>query len=413
MQQDTIIIGGGAAGMLAAIAACKRGRNVLLIEKKTRLGMKMLITGKGRCNITNNCDTDDFMRNVPNNSKFLFSSLGNFSTYDTINFFEGIGVPLKTERGRRVFPQSDRSLDVVNSLKRQLNLLGCRVVTNTVTSIIVDRETDGKCIVKGVKCGDDKYFSDTVLIATGGKSYPSTGSTGDGYRFAKQAGHSIKELSPSLIPLEIAEKYPRRMMGLSLKNIEVNAIDNKAEKTVFADRGEMLFTHFGVSGPLILSASAHMPNMSDGRYRLEIDLKPALSEEELDVRILRDFSEFQNRDFINSLSKLLPVKMIPTIVGLSGIPADIKVNQITREQRKALCNLLKSLPLTVKGFRPIEEAVITRGGVNVNEINPKTMQSKVCSGLFIAGELLDIDGYTGGYNLQIAFSTGYTAGKYL
>lgn len=413
MQHDTIIIGGGAAGMLAAIAACKRGRSVLLIEKKKRLGMKMLITGKGRCNITNNCDTEEFMRNVPNNSKFLFSSLGNFSTYDTIDFFEGIGVPLKTERGRRVFPKSDKSMDVVNSLKRQLNLLECKVVTNTVASLIIDRNTDGKCVVKGVKCGEDKYFSDTVLIATGGKSYPSTGSTGDGYRFAKQAGHSIKELSPSLIPLEIAEKYPRRMMGLSLKNIEVNAVDTKTGKTVFTDRGEMLFTHFGVSGPLILSASAHMPNMSDGRYRIEIDLKPALSNEELDVRILRDFAEFQNRDFINSLSKLLPVKMIPTIVGLSGIPADTKVNQITREQRKALCNLLKCLPLTVKGFRPIEEAVITRGGVDVNEINPKTMQSKICNGLFIAGELLDIDAYTGGYNLQIAFSTGYTAGKYL
>lgn len=413
MQQDTIIIGGGAAGMLAAIAACKRGRKVLLIEKKKHLGMKVLITGKGRCNITNNCDTDEFMKNVPNNSKFLFSSLGNFSTYDTIDFFEGIGVPLKTERGRRVFPKSDKSLDVVNSLKRQLNLLECRVVTNTVTSLIIDRNTDGQHIVKGVKCGDDKYFSNTVLIATGGKSYPSTGSTGDGYRFAKQAGHSIKELSPSLIPLEIVEKYPRRMMGLSLKNIEVNAIDNNTGKTVYADRGEMLFTHFGVSGPLILSASAHMPNMSDGRYSLEIDLKPALSDEELDARILRDFAQFQNRDFINSLSKLLPLKMIPTIVGLSNIPANTKVNQITREQRRTLCNLLKCLPLTIKGFRPIEEAVITRGGVNVNEINPKTMQSKICSGLFIAGELLDIDAYTGGYNLQIAFSTGYTAGKYL
>ncbi len=413
MQQDTIIIGGGAAGMLAAIAACKRGRSVLLIEKKKRLGMKMLITGKGRCNITNNCDTDEFMKNVPNNSKFLFSSLDNLSTADTIDFFQGIGVPLKTERGRRVFPESDKSMDVVNSLKRQLNLLGCRIVTNTVTSIIVDKNADNQRTVKGVKCGEDKYFSDTVLIATGGKSYPSTGSTGDGYRFAKQAGHSIKELSPSLIPLEIFEKYPRRMMGLSLKNIELNAIDTKTSKTVFADRGEMLFTHFGVSGPLILSASAHMPNMSDGRYRLEVDLKPALSEEELDARILRDFAEFQNRDFINSLSKLLPAKMIPTIVGLSGIPADTKVNQITREQRKALCNVLKRLPLTVKGFRPIEEAVITRGGVNINEINPKTMESKICNGLFIAGELLDIDAYTGGYNLQIAFSTGYTAGKYL
>lgn len=413
MQQDTIIIGGGAAGMLAAIAACHRGRNVLLIEKKKRLGMKMLITGKGRCNITNNCDTGEFMRNVPNNAKFLYSSLGNFSTFDTMDLFEEIGVPLKTERGRRVFPISDKSLDVVNALERQLKRLGCKIINETVTSLILDSSSDNCPIIKGVKCGDNKYFSDTVLIATGGKSYPSTGSTGDGYKFARQAGHTIETLSPSLIPLEISEKYPKRMMGLSLKNVEVNAVDTDINKIIFSDRGEMLFTHFGVSGPLILSASAHMPDMRDGRYRLEIDLKPALSENELDARILRDFAEFQNRNFINALSKLLPVKMIPTVVGLSKISADTKVNQITREQRKTLCNILKKFSLTVKGFRPIEEAVVTRGGVNVKEIDPRTMQSKVCGGLFIAGELLDIDAYTGGYNLQIAFSTGYTAGKNL
>ena len=382
--------------------SAKQGRIVAIFEKR-QAGEKLLITGKGRCNITNNCTQEELMQNIPCNPRFLYSAFSQFSPQDVMDFFENEGVPLKTERGNRVFPQSDKAKDIVVALEKCIKEYGVKLVANKVTALILE---DGVC--KGVKCNDEEYFAESVLIATGGKSYPATGSTGDGYTLAISAGHTVTPLKPSLVPIVAEEKYCSDMMGLSLKNVTLNLYDEK--KKIYSEMGEMLFTHFGISGPLVLSASSHIRNMERGRYKIFIDLKPSLSEEKLDLRIQRDFADNINKSFINSLGKLLPNKMIPVVVGLSGIPFDLKVNSITKEQRKNLVKLLKAFPITVTGFRPIEEAIVTSGGVSVKEINPKTMESKLVKGLFFAGEVIDVDGYTGGFNLQIAFSTGYCAG---
>lgn len=405
MKYDCIVIGGGAAGCMAAVTAGRLGKSVLLLEKNDIIGKKLLITGKGRCNVTNNSDINEFMNNIPVNPRFLYSSYSQFGSEDVIDFFEYMGVPLKTERGNRVFPVSDRSSDIVSALAKAIKECGTEIKNYTVTDIIIEDSS-----IMGVECGDKTFLSDSVLIATGGKSYHNTGSTGDGYRFAETAGHTVTALKPSLVPLISAEKYCSDLMGLSLKNVTLTLKDKKNSKILYSELGEMLFTHFGVSGPLVLSASSHIKNMEENRYQLLIDLKPGLSEEKLDLRIQRDFSEQINKDFINSLRKLLPSKIIPVIVELSGINGETKVNQITRKQRNKLVKILKAFPITVKGFRPIDEAIITSGGVSVNEINPKTMESKLVKGLYFAGEVIDTDAYTGGFNLQIAFSTGYTAG---
>ncbi len=404
MKYDSIIIGGGAAGSIAAIVATRLGKKVLVIEKNGRLGKKLLITGKGRCNITNNCDTNELINHVPTNARFLYSAFSQFSPQDVMDFFINLGVPLKTERGNRVFPASDKAKDIVDALEREFNKNNINLKEQTVRELILE---NGKCM--GVKLeNNEKVFANSVLIATGGQSYQSTGSTGDGYKFAKQAGHTIVELVPSLVPIEIVEKYCSNMMGLSLKNITLSLYEK--EKCIYKELGEMLFTHFGVSGPLVLSASSHIREFKQNKFTIKIDLKPALSIEQLDKRIQRDFADATNKNFINSLHTLLPTKIIPTIVKLSGIPGDLKVNQITKEQRQDFVFLLKNFSLNIKGFRPLEEAIITSGGVSVKEINPKTMESKKVSGLFFAGEVMDVDAYTGGFNLQIAFSTGYLAG---
>ena len=406
MSYDCIVVGGGAAGLMAAYAASAIGKSVLIIEKNKLPGKKLMITGKGRCNVTNNCDIQTLMANIPTNPRFLYSAFNAFSPSDTMKFFEERGVALKTERGNRVFPVSDRAEDIVSALTKAVKANDVTVINDSVTSLIIDNDT-----VAGVKCGEKEYAaSDGVIIATGGKSYPQTGSTGDGYLLAKQAGHSISDIRGSLVPICIKERYCVDMMGLSLKNVALKLIDTANGKELYSEQGEMLFTHFGVSGPMVLSASCHIKKMESERYRFEIDLKPALDENVLDKRILKDFTEFANRDYINSLGKLLPTKMIPVVAKLSEIPFDRKVNSITREERMRLIKLLKAFPLTVTGFRPVEEAIITSGGVNIKEIDPKTMHSKLVKGLSFAGEVIDVDAYTGGFNLQIAFSTGYLAG---
>ena len=407
MSHDLIIIGGGAAGMTAAcMAAGRYGKSVLLLERNPRLGRKLLITGKGRCNITNNCDVNGLITNIPRNPRCLYSAFHNFSSDDTIAFFEGLGVPVKTERGNRVFPQSDRAYDIANALERELRRLNVEVRTERALRLLLE---EGR--ITGVRCESGaEYFSSSVLIATGGKSYPLTGSTGDGYELAKQAGHSIVPLAPSLIPVLTEEKDVKDMQGLSLKNVTLTVSQNG--KPIYSELGEMLFTHFGVSGPLVLSASAHMREPDKHRYRMEIDLKPGLTEEQLDKRLLRDFSQNLNRDIINSLGALLPRKMIPVVLKRSGIPFETKIHEITKEQRQSFLHAIKAFPLHPIGFRPIEEAIITSGGVDVKEVNPKTMESKLLEGLFFAGEVLDVDGYTGGFNLQIAFATAHLAALY-
>ncbi len=401
-----IIIGAGAAGLMAAASAGENGNEVILIEKNDRFGKKLSITGKGRCNVTNNCSPEEVIKNVPVNGRFLYSALNAFSTEDTIEFFENEGVKLKTERGNRVFPESDKAQDIVNALVSKMKKYDVVTKKACVTEIIAQ---EGK--VKGVILSDKSIiYADRVILATGGLSYPTTGSTGDGYKFAKNLGHTVTEIRPSLVPLVTEETFPREMMGLSLKNVKVTLFEK--EKKKFSDMGEMLFTHFGVSGPLILSASAHIKKKVTD-YKIEIDLKPALDEETLDKRVLRDFEKYSNKDFINSLNDLLPQKMIPVIVSLSGIDQRKKPNEITKEERKHLCFLLKHLTVRIKEFRPVSEAIITSGGIKVSEINPSTMESKIIEGLFFAGEIIDVDAYTGGFNLQIAFSTGYLAGKNL
>lgn len=399
---DTIIIGGGAAGCFAAVWAARMGRSVLVFERNERLGRKLRITGKGRCNVTNNSPTEEHMRNIPVNPRFLYSAFSMFSAEDTMSFFEELGVPLKTERGNRVFPVSDRADDIADALGREMKRLGVKVVHKRVSRLIIE---DGVCC--GVRAGGEEYRSGAVLIACGGKSYPKTGSDGDGYTLAESAGHTVTELKPSLVPLTSPDKFCAELMGLSLRNVTLTLYDR--EKPIFSEMGEMLFTHFGLSGPLVLSASSHIRDMQPDRYRAVIDMKPALTPEQLDARIQRDFAENLNRDFVNGIRKLLPAKLIPVAVRLSGIPAEQKVNGITRDQRKKFGELLKAFPVRISGFRPIDEAIITSGGVSVKEIDPRTMGSKLMPGLFFAGEVMDVDAYTGGFNLQIAFSTAYTA----
>lgn len=403
---DCIIIGGGAAGLMAARTAAERGRKVLLIERNDRVGKKLAITGKGRCNVTNNCSDEEFFANIPMGGKFLYSAYSGFNCYDTMEFFEGLGVPLKTERGSRVFPVSDRAEDIVSALEKACKKSGVTFLHKRVTEVLAEDN-----VITGVRCGDDVYNAMSVLIATGGKSYPGTGSDGDGYRFAAALGHTVTPLKPSLVPLVSEEDYCGEMTGLSLKNVAVSVMDTSKNKVVFKEQGEMLFTHFGVSGPLILSASSHIRDMERGRYKILIDMKPALDLQTLDKRLQRDFSENPNRIFANSLSKLLPSKMIPVVVRLSGISPEKQVNSVTKQERTELVALLKNFPVTVRDFRPISEAIITSGGVKLSEVNPKTMESKLVQGLFLAGEVLDIDAYTGGFNLQIAFCTAVAAGK--
>lgn len=420
-QWDLIVIGGGPAGMMAAIAAADTGKKVLLLERNTRLGRKLLITGKGRCNVTNNCDRDTLMANIPRNPRFLYSAFARFSPSDTIDFFESRGLSLKTERGNRVFPESDKAGDVARVLENGLNRPEIMVRTGRAVRLLLEEGN----VISGVECEDGmQYQAPAALIACGGKSYPLTGSTGDGYELARQAGHEIVPPVPSLIPILTAEKDPKEMQGLSLKNVTLTV--TRRGKPVFEELGELLFTHFGVSGPLVLSASAHMQgkkpekeageaffaSMLQGQgYRLSIDWKPGLSEEQLDRRLLRDFAKYQNKDIINSLGELLPRKSIPVLLKRAGIPFETKVNAVTKEQRRSLLETLKAYTLTPTGFRPIEEAIITSGGVDVRQVNPKTMESKLCKGLYFAGEVLDVDGYTGGFNLQIAFATGVLAGE--
>lgn len=391
---------------MAAVYAARYGKSVLLFEKNENIGRKLRITGKGRCNVTNDTPTEEHLRNIPTNPRFMYSAFSMFGAEETKSFFEELGVPLKTERGSRVFPVSDNAEDIVAAFGRELKQLGVKIVHKRVSSLVIE---DGACV--GVRAGGEEYRSGSVLIACGGKSYPNTGSTGDGYTLAQSAGHTVTELKPSLVPLVSPDKYCAELMGLSLRNVTLSLYDG--DKRIFSELGEMLFTHFGVSGPLVLSASSHIRDMQPNRYRLVIDLKPALSPEQLDARIQRDFAENLNRDFINGIRRLLPAKMLPVIVKLSGIAPEQKVNGITKEQRRSFGELIKAFPVRISGFRPIDEAIITSGGISVKEIDPKTMESKLCRGLFFAGEVIDVDAYTGGFNLQISFSTAYAAALYL
>jgi predicted Rossmann fold flavoprotein len=406
MRTRVIVVGGGAAGMMAALTAAQNGAEVTLVERTGRLGRKLRITGKGRCNVTNDCDTNEFLANVMTNPRFMYTALSRFSTADTKDFFESRGVPLKTERGRRVFPVSDRAVDIVAALADACREAGVRVVYERVTSLLIE---DGALC--GVTTTGGGLRADAVIVCTGGKSYPLTGSDGDGYKLAEQAGHSVTALSPSLVPITAEGNLCPSLQGLSLKNVRLSIVSTANGKTVFEDFGEMMFTHFGLTGPMVLSASAHLPDIAPGKYEAVIDLKPALDEKTLDARILSDFDKYKNKDFANALGDLLPQKMIPEVIRLSGIDPHVKVNAVTREQRRALVALLKGLRVKLRGFRPIEEAIVTRGGVSVREINPKTMESRCLPGLFFAGEVLDVDAYTGGFNLQIAFSTAVVAGE--
>ena len=399
------VIGAGAAGLMAAYAAAQEGAKVLLFEPNEKIGRKIMITGKGRCNVTNNCDTQTFLANVPQNPRFLYSALGAFGVQDIMAFFEEQGVPLKTERGNRVFPQSDRSVDIVDALFHAMHRAGVTMIHKRVTNLHTD-ETGAIC---AVEADGQRYPVERAVLATGGKSYPLTGSTGDGYVLAQKLGHTVTPLRPSLIPLTCEGKDCPRMQGLSLKNVTLTIYENN--KKLHDGFGEMLFTHFGVTGPLVLSASSHMRKWDSATYRAEIDLKPALDRSTLDKRVLSDFSERQNVDFHNALSALLPRKIIPIIIEHSGIDPHAKVHSITKKQRASLVTAIKQFPLTITGTRPIEEAIVTSGGVLVREVSPKTMESKKVPGLYLAGELLDVDAYTGGFNLQIAWSTGYLAGQ--
>ena len=408
MNDKVIVIGAGAAGLIASGAAGENGKEVIVIEKNDKPARKVMITGKGRCNVTNNCSLiNELISNVPTNGRFLYGAFSKFMPIDTMELLEDLGVPLKVERGDRVFPVSDKASDVVDALNAYSQDSGAKRIKGRVQSLIIE---DNK--VKGVVLEDgQELFADAVIVATGGASYPLTGSTGDGYELAKQAGHTIVALKPSLVPLVCHEGFCMDLQGLSLRNVEISVMDSESYKEVYRDFGEMLFTHFGVSGPLILSASAHLKDMKPRKYEIHIDLKPALSYEQLDKRIQRDFLENSNKNFINALDALLPKKLVPIIVRLVGVKPSVKVNQITKEIRAKLVNILKDLKVTVIGFRPIEEAIVTSGGVSTKEIDPKTMQSKLCEGLYFAGEVIDVDAYTGGFNLQIAYSTGYLAGE--
>ena len=401
-----IIIGGGAAGLFAAVSAAENGADVTVFEKNDRCGKKLRITGKGRCNVTNDCSNEEFLQNVPSNPRFLYSALSALSTQDVKDFFESEGVPLKTERGKRVFPVSDKAEDIVRALVSACRNRDVSIRQEKVLSLIIEEDQ-----IKGVTTDKGERLADAVIICTGGRSYTRTGSDGDGYAFAKAAGHTVTPLLPSLVPIVCAGKLCPSLQGLSLKNVSLSIIDKNSKKEVYSDFGEMMFTHFGITGPMVLSASAHLPDVSSGRYEARINLKPALDEKTLDARILSDFSKYSNKDLINALDDLLPKKLIPVIISLSGIDERKKINSITKEERKALADVIRGLRLTLTGFRPLEEAIITKGGVSVKEIDPKTMASKKCAGLYFAGEVIDVDAYTGGFNLQIAFSTGKLAGQ--
>lgn len=405
-SKKVVVVGAGAAGLMAASAAAMYGASVTLIEKNKRVGRKIMITGKGRCNVCNNCDVETFIRNVPTNGKFLYSAINKLTPEDTVAFFEGLGLSLKTERGNRVFPQSDKAVDVVDTLYNYVKNCGCKIVEDTAEELLLE---NGEAV--GVKCKNKTYYADSVIICCGGKSYPLTGSTGDGYTLAKQVGHTIVPLKPSLVPLESKNLDCKSMQGLSLKNAGLKIVDTQSGKTVYDDFGEMLFTHFGMSGPMVLSASSHIRDISDGRYNAVIDIKPALSYEQLEKRLQRDFDENHNKDVSNSFTKLLPKKLVVPVLKRWGIPFDKKCNSVTKEERRTLCELLKAFTVEISGFRPIEEAIITSGGVKTTEINPKTMESRLVKGLYFAGEVIDCDAYTGGFNLQIAWSTGNLAGE--
>ena len=404
-MRKIIIIGGGAAGLISSATAAKRGEDVTVIEKNSRPARKVMITGKGRCNVTNACfDLDDLINSVVTNKRFMYSAFSSFMPYDTIALIEKMGVPTKIERGNRVFPESDKAVDIVDALVKNAKQSGVKFVEGTVTSFNTENN-----LIKSVNLADGTVVDgDAFAICTGGLSYQSTGSTGDGYRLAESVGHRVTDIERALISLVASNGFVPKLQGLSLRNISIKLFDG--EKEIYSDFGEMLFTHYGVSGPVILSASSHMTHPKEHNYKIVIDLKPALDEQTLDKRIQRDFAENTNKDFINSLSKLLPNKLIPVIVKLSGIEPSEKVNQITKAQRQNLVHLLKNFTVNISDFRPINEAIITSGGVDVKEINPKTMGSKIIDNLFFAGEVIDVDAYTGGFNLQVAFSTGYLCG---
>jgi len=401
---NVVVVGGGAAGMMCAYQAAERGLQVALFDPNRQLGRKVRITGKGRCNVTNNCDIKTFMANIPGDGRFLYSALNKLSPTDTIDFFESNGLPLKTERGSRVFPVSDNANDVAGLMVRLCERAGVKAIRGIVKKIF---EEDGQ--IAGVETTEGRINCNAVAVCTGGLSYPLTGSDGSGYKFAKELGHTVVPTRPSLVPLESSDGFCAEMQGFSLKNVNLTIYENG--KSIYAEQGEMLFTHFGISGPLVLSASSHMRNIGKAEYKASIDLKPALDEKKLDARILRDFEKYSNKEFKNALNDLAGSTMIPVLVRLSGIPEDKKVNEITREQRKALVHLFKNFPVNISGTRPIDEAIITSGGVSTKEINPRTMESKLIKGLYFAGEVLDLDGYTGGFNLQIAWSTGFVAGN--
>ena len=409
-----IVIGGGPAGMMAAITAAENGNDVTIIEKMPSFGRKLLITGKGRCNITSSLYMSEFIKNTPGNGRFLYSAFQNYTNTDIIEFFKKQGLEVKEERGNRIFPVTDKSIDVLNCFKKRIDELKIKYKLNTKVEKILIRSNE----ILGVRTNKEIIQTDKIILATGGKSYPLTGSTGDGYKMAKDLGHTITRIKPSLVPLEVYEKEEcKRLQGLSLRNVGIKIIDSERKKLIYEDFGEMVFTHFAISGPIILSGSAHLARyreidylLKKGYIKLSIDLKPALTEEQLDDRILRDFKEFKNKQFKHSLDKLLPQKLISLIIELSGIDENKRVNEITKTERRRLGQLLKCFTITIKAFRPVEEAIITSGGINIREINPKTMESKLIKGLYFAGEIIDVDAYTGGFNLQIAYSTGYTAG---
>ncbi len=405
-EYDAIVVGGGPAGLMCAGTAARRGLRVLLCEQGGRTGRKLRITGKGRCNVTNNCSPEELLRKIRSNPRFMYSAAYAWTCQDTMDFFEGLGVPLKTERGNRVFPQSDLAGDIARALE-DWGLHNVTVVEEKVSRLLVEEG-----VVKGVACkSGSEYYAPSVVLATGGKSYPRTGSDGSGYKLARNVGHTLVEPRASLIPIETEEDWCRELTGLSLRNVTLSLWQQGKKKPVYSEIGEMLFTHFGISGPLVLTASSYMKTCEG--YRITVDLKPGLTDEQLDARLLRDFEQYTNKDFRNALGDLLPKSMIPVMVELSGIGGETKVHQITRQQRAELCGLVKALPITPVAFRPIEEAIVTAGGISVKEIDPRTMQSKLLPGLFFAGEVIDLDATTGGYNLQIAFSTGRLAGENL
>jgi len=413
-----VVIGGGPAGMMSAISAAKSGNEVILLEKNNSLGRKLLITGKGRCNITSSLEMSEFIKNTPGNGKFLYSAFESFTNQDIIDMLKENGLEVKQERGNRIFPVTDKSQSVLDCFENELKKNKVKIKTNSeVAHIIIKTNVDGKKVDSVELISGEKIKADKIILATGGKSYPKTGSTGDGYRFAEEVGHTITPPKASIVPLTAETNICQKLQGLSLRNVKIELKNIDSNKKIYDDFGEMLFTHFGVSGPTILSSSAHLLRvknidelLKNEKIKLYIDLKPALNIEELDNRIRRDFEEFKNKEFKNSLDKLLPKKMIDTVIDLSNISPTKKVNEITREERQKLVNLLKNFEVKITGFRPIEEAIVTAGGVSVKEINPKTMESKLINGLYFAGEIIDVDSYTGGFNLQIAYSTGFVAG---